>query len=201
MVGAGITLCLDILHRSEAEPEFMEHRKLVDQAVFMLGRYDDSTLALHSIRLLSSLLKEGRTKQQPPKHRARYNKENKAHSHEGGPLAWPLANCQRIDEIWAVKESNSGDNDSLSTAPTAVSVQRETQLRNASASTTAENAGVPDVPVPSPDNFDFINANDTFRTTNENKILSDISWTDLFSDYLPAQSGFENAFLIEDLIT
>lgn len=33
------------------------------------------------------------------------------------------------------------------------------------------------------------------------KILSDISWTDLVSDYFPAQSGFENAFLIEDLLT
>ncbi len=45
MVGAGITLCLDILHHSEAEREFADHTKLVDQAVVLLGRYDGSALA------------------------------------------------------------------------------------------------------------------------------------------------------------
>ena len=73
MIGASITLCLDILHRSDAEPEIAEHRKLVDQAVMLLRRYDDSTLASRGIRILSSLL-EGTTKQQPSRDRARHDK-------------------------------------------------------------------------------------------------------------------------------
>ncbi|KAK9323687.1 hypothetical protein V1517DRAFT_88887 [Lipomyces orientalis] len=198
-VGAGITLCLDILHRSQAEPEFAEHRKLVDQAVSLLGRYDDSTLALRGVRLLSSLLKDGRAKLQQPKHRACYDKENKAHSHEGEPLAWPLENRQSIDAVWTVKKSNSGDDGALSTASTAVPVQGGTQLRNTPSSPIAGDAVVLGVPVQYPNDFSLIDANGSFGTTNDNGVLSGMSWTDLFSDYFPAHSGFENAVLIEDL--
>ena len=69
MVGASITLCLDIPHRPKAEPEFAEHMKFVDQAVALLSKYDDSTLAVRGVRLLSSLL-EGATKQQPSRRHA-----------------------------------------------------------------------------------------------------------------------------------
>ena len=170
MVGAGITLCLDILHRSEAEPEFAELRKLVDRAVFLLGRYDDSTLALRGIRLLSSLLKEGITKQQPPKHCARYDKDNKAPSLEGDPLAWPLENRRDIDAMWAVKQSSSGGNGSLSITLTAGSAQGETRLRNTPASPIAGDAGVLDIPVQHPYDFNPINADTSFGTTNENGV-------------------------------
>jgi hypothetical protein len=58
MVAAGITLALDIFHRKTHEPEFDEHRKLVDNTVGMLGKFDNSMIALRGVRLLSSLLAE-----------------------------------------------------------------------------------------------------------------------------------------------
>ena len=58
MVAAGITLALDIFHRKPNEPESEEHRKLVDNTIVLLGRYENSMIAMRGIRLLSSLLAE-----------------------------------------------------------------------------------------------------------------------------------------------
>ncbi|KAK4943716.1 hypothetical protein LTR10_016813 [Elasticomyces elasticus] len=58
MVAAGITLALDIFHRKPHEPEYEEHRKLVDNTISMLGKFEGSMIALRGIRLLSSLLAE-----------------------------------------------------------------------------------------------------------------------------------------------
>lgn len=58
MVAAGITLALDIFHRKPDEPEYDEHRKLVDNTISMLGKFENSMIALRGIRLLSSLLAE-----------------------------------------------------------------------------------------------------------------------------------------------
>ena len=147
MVGAGISLCLDVLHRSEAEPEFVEHRKLVDQAIGLLGRYDGSTMALRGIRLLSWLLREGTTKQPPPKHRARSDKESKAQSHEFDLLSWPLETAQSIDDVCGVKQSDSREDGSLPSEPTTVPAQRGVHLRNTLATSIARDADVLDVPI------------------------------------------------------
>jgi Fungal Zn(2)-Cys(6) binuclear cluster domain len=58
MVAAGITLSLDIFHRNEQEQEFEEHRKLVQNTIRMLGKFDNSMIAVRGMRLLSSLLTE-----------------------------------------------------------------------------------------------------------------------------------------------
>lgn len=58
MVAAGITLALDIFHRKTNEPEYEEHRKLVENTISMLGKFENSMIALRGIRLLSSLLAE-----------------------------------------------------------------------------------------------------------------------------------------------
>ncbi|KAK5218796.1 hypothetical protein LTR72_008736 [Exophiala xenobiotica] len=58
MVAAGITLALDIFHRKADEPEYEEHRKLVDNTISMLGKFENSMISLRGIRLLSSLLAE-----------------------------------------------------------------------------------------------------------------------------------------------
>ena len=76
MVSAIITLCLDILHRPRIESEFAEHKKLVDQAVALLGRYDDSTLAVRDVRVLSSLLERATKQQQPSRRHARHDNKN-----------------------------------------------------------------------------------------------------------------------------
>ncbi|OAP61633.1 hypothetical protein AYL99_03836 [Fonsecaea erecta] len=58
MVAAGITLALDIFHRRTNEPEYEEHRKLVENTITMLGKFENSMIAMRGIRLLSSLLAE-----------------------------------------------------------------------------------------------------------------------------------------------
>ena len=58
MVAAGITLALDIFHRKPNEHEFEEHRKLVENTITMLGKFENSMIGMRGIRLLSSLLAE-----------------------------------------------------------------------------------------------------------------------------------------------
>ena len=58
MVAAGITLALDTFHRREHEPELEEHKRLVENTISMLGKYDDSMIGLRGYRLLVSLLAE-----------------------------------------------------------------------------------------------------------------------------------------------
>lgn len=192
MVGAGITLCLDILHRSEAEPEFADHTKLVDQAVVLLGRYDGSALATRGMRLLSSLL-EGTTKQQPLKTHVRYDKEN---------MAWPLEDRQSIDAMWIDRQSATADERSQTTASTAPSSQQGCQFRNTPLRTVTENPDALDAPIQDAEDVNYMNPDGSFGAANDNGPLPDMTWsTDLIQDYFPAQSGFENPFLMEDLLT
>ena len=174
---------------------------MVDQAVAFLKRYDDSTLAVRGMRLLSSLL-EGATKQQPAKHNAHHDRENKAYPHEGNPLAWPLEDHQSIDAMWASRKSNSADDGSRSVVSPAISLQQGPQLGTMPATSVAGDAGGSDVPTQNANDFHFVNGNNSsFDAANDNGVSSDASWwTDVFSDYFPAQSGFENPFLIEDLV-
>lgn len=58
MVAAGITLALDIFHRTKNDPQHDEHRKLVENTITMLSKFESSMIALRGIRLLSSLLAE-----------------------------------------------------------------------------------------------------------------------------------------------
>ncbi|KAL8951981.1 MAG: hypothetical protein Q9222_002073 [Ikaeria aurantiellina] len=201
MVGACITLCLDALHRSEGEPEYAEHRNLVDRAVLLLKRYDDSTLALRGTRLLSSLL-EGTTKQVASKSHARLDHEVRVQNHDG-PTAWPLEDRQQIDAMWDRKQSEGERDGGLPSTPEAIASQPDSQ----SSDIVVSSRGAVDdwaVPMQQPqalqtaDGLDMGGECSNMTLTNDG--LSDMSWwTDLFSDYFPAQSGFENPFLIEDL--
>lgn len=58
MVAAGITLSLDIFHRSPTDPVCGEHRRHVEAAIVMLSRFEYSMIAVRGVRLLSSLLAE-----------------------------------------------------------------------------------------------------------------------------------------------
>ena len=58
MVAAGITLAMDIFYRKPNEPEHAEHRKLVENTISMLGKFDNSVLAHRGTWLLSSMLAE-----------------------------------------------------------------------------------------------------------------------------------------------
>ena len=200
MVSASITLCLDILHRPKAEPEFAEHKKLVDQAIALLGRYDDSTLAVRGVRLLSSLL-EGATKCQPSRRHARHDKDNNACPHHSGSWAWPLEDRQSIDAMWALRQSDSVDDDLQSTVSPVISLQQERQSRATPATLLARDIGCHDVSTDTTNDLEVRNDDSSFNAPNHNSVISDTSWwTRYFSDYFPAQSIFENRSFIEDLI-
>jgi len=57
-VAAGIILCLDIFHRSEADAEFRIHRDLVTDCIELLRKFDNSMVAVRGANLLSSLLSD-----------------------------------------------------------------------------------------------------------------------------------------------
>ena len=213
MVSASITLCLDILHRPRAEPEFAEHKKLVDQAVALLRRYDDSTLAVHGVRLLSLLL-EGATKQQPAMRDARHDNE------KNGSWAWPLEDRQNIDAVWAFRQSNTKINDHLQSTVSPVTPLVRGRRSRASSTSSSEpllhkrkkkktshltpfrDNGCHDVPTETNNDLKVLNGEGSFNAINDNSVVSDILWwTGFFSDYFPAQSIFENRSIIEDLIT
>lgn len=196
MIGASITLCLDILHRADAEPESAEHRKLVNQAVMLLRRYDDSSLASRGIRILSSLL-EGTTKQQPSRHRARHDK---APPQEGNPSAWPLEDRQSIDAMWASRKSNTTDDGSHSATSAATSTQQGPPWRMTpitSARSVAGDDGALVAPIQNMEQFDFMNVDGSLGTVNDDGMIPEMAWwTDLASEYFPSQSGFANPFLM-----
>ena len=179
----------------------MEHKKLVDQAITLLERYNDSTLAARGIQLLSSLL-EGTAKKQPSKYHGRHDTKNKAYPHEGNPLAWPLEDNQSIDSMWASRQSNNAEDGSQLTVPLTSSSQQGPQLRTIPPISIAGNGDALDVPTQNAGDFNLINGDGNFGLVDDNGMLSDASWwTDLFSDYLPTQNGFNTPFLIEDLVT
>ena len=202
MISASITLCLDILHRPRAEPEFSEHKKLVDQAVALLGRYDDSTLAVRGVRLLSSLLEKA-TKQQPSRRHARHDKENNAYPHHSASWLWPLEDRQNIDAMWALRQSNSGDDELQSTVSPVISLQQGRRSRATPAASLVEDIdiGCHDVPTETTNDLEIRNGDGSFSAINDKSVISDTSWwTGFFSDYFPAQSIFKNRSFVEDLI-
>lgn len=58
LTGAGVTLCLDVMHRAPGDSELTEHRALVDEAMTLLSNSKDSVLASRGHKLLSSMLKK-----------------------------------------------------------------------------------------------------------------------------------------------
>lgn len=107
MVGASITLCLDMLHRPEDDAEAAENRKLITKALSMLRQCPDSVLASRGVFLIRSLLEGGR------KHRA---KSDSADSQD--TLAWPLESREEID---ALRTSET-----LGTEPQELPLRRQT---------------------------------------------------------------------------
>jgi transcription elongation factor SPT5 len=58
VVTAGLCLVFDLFHRTEGEPEAQEHYLCVQKAIHYLQQFFTSTVALHGVRLLMSLLQE-----------------------------------------------------------------------------------------------------------------------------------------------
>jgi hypothetical protein len=189
-----------MLHRKEFEAEFTEHRHCVEKALHFLRRYDDSTLALRGVQLLSSLLTEVMSKQKPSKDRYNANQRSRSHDCEGDPPTWP-ENRHRIETLLAVDEPNSTAAGLLSNASSAVSERADCHANTIVGITPVGGVGIDDTILRSTNDFDPMNAYGSLSKPNDNGLLSDLSWIDLFAEYFPAQSGSENAFLIENLFS
>lgn len=153
-------------------------------------------MASCGVQLLSSLLKEATTKQLPPKQCAHRNSNKKALG--GDPVTWPLESRRNIEEIGAINQPNSGDDGGLSTEETTVNTRRKTRRGDSSVSPITGGFGVNNDPVQQRDEFNFTSTDINLGANNDFGALSDLSWTDLFSDYFASQNGIENTFLIED---
>jgi transcription elongation factor SPT5 len=58
VVTAGICLVLDLFHRAEGDPETLEYQACVQKAIRFLQLFITSSVAVHGVRLLMSLLQE-----------------------------------------------------------------------------------------------------------------------------------------------
>ncbi|KAL6702682.1 hypothetical protein ACN47E_001229 [Coniothyrium glycines] len=58
VVTAGICLILDLFHRAERDPEAQEYQACVQKAIVLLQQFYTSSVAVHGVRLLMSLLQE-----------------------------------------------------------------------------------------------------------------------------------------------
>ena len=166
----------------------------------LLGTYEESTLASSGVRLLSSLL-EAAIRQPPFKPHSHSDKVNKAQPHGGHPLAWPLEDRESIDAMWASKQSNIAEDTSRPNASQVLPSHEGSQQENTPG---ASNSGYPDIcnaPMQGVAGLNVTSAEGSFGAGNEDSSLPDMAWwTDVFSDYFPTQSGFENPFVIEDLL-
>jgi hypothetical protein len=58
VVTAGICLVLDLFHRAEGDPETLEYQACMQKAIRFLQQFATSSVAVHGVRLLISLLQE-----------------------------------------------------------------------------------------------------------------------------------------------
>lgn len=171
MVAAGITLALDIFHRKPNEPEYEEHRKLVENTISMLGKFEHSMIALRGIRLLSSLLAE-QARLSADQTLENYRKR----THDAmGDRSQPKKQKFNVPKF---VESFVG-NDSFTNS-----------LRNA-------NRGVE----PSMDLFEPNEARTPVRTPvpQDPVYVSDLGY-ETFEQLFPPHTGISNNFLFEDLL-
>lgn len=195
LASASITLCLDIIHRSEGENEYVEHHKLLNKAFSLLGSYDESTLALRGIQMVSSLLKGKTITPVDPNAR---DTEHKRQLSEQGRFSWPLESRRAIHGIGAEDSANVNPLSPSSEATTAVDVHAANDPNSIHASMIPGDADVPNISLPH-HRISSANVIDNFGTADINGVPPDVSWNELFSDYYSTQNGIENAFLVEDL--
>jgi hypothetical protein len=172
-------LCLDLLNRSEDEPEFAESQRLVEQAISTIKGFDGSILASRGVQLLSSLLTGGRAKQ-----------SSTLQTQGPGLGIRPLENTLGIDSRWIRRQFEDDAVPADSTSFPAHRLPCGTVIAPNAADT-----NVPDALSQPGDQYQFLasSVND-FRN-----LAPDMAFFDLFSEYYPTLSGIDNASLIEDM--
>jgi len=186
LVAAGITICLDFLNRSETDPEFAESRRLVDDTIRLLKSYEDSTLSSRGVQLLSSLLTG-----------SKYKNLLCVQPYGPVPVSRQLENTPGMVDMRWVRTGGSFEDDPSAIGTTDSATAPEHRLPSSRWQVSgAEDARLSEVPHPTGDQFQFTHTG--FNDFDEN-MAPNMAFFDLFSDYYPTLSGFDNASLIEDL--
>ena len=170
MVAAGITLSLDMFHRQETEPEFDEHRKLVEHAIGMLAKFENSMIATRGIRLLTSLLSE---QARLSTTQALNGPRKRNHPNEEEVID---GKRQKFD-VPKFVETFYGGGDSFTTA-------LRTMPTGGGVDTGASIAEPDKLPI---------------AAGKENAQSTDLVY-ETFAELFPPQTGMSNAFLFEDLL-
>lgn len=196
LTGAGVTLCLDFMHRNESEPEHAEHRRLVDKVMAMLTSCKNSVLASRGHRLLSSMLREG-IKDSKEKNIPDDRKLPLQTHGENESLSWPIENRETID---AMRSSGRTDEAAVSAGqaghPTPTS-QRDLQSPGQSHTVVQPPASIVEATNTQsmPGRSDF----DPLAPGAADDVLADASWTEMLSEFFPDHLGFGNALAFDDL--
>ncbi|KAF2173363.1 hypothetical protein M409DRAFT_48351 [Zasmidium cellare ATCC 36951] len=201
LTGAGVTLCLDAMHRQESEPEHAEHLRLVDKVMSMLAGCKHSVLASRGHRLLSSMLKEVRkdTKEDGGSDIRRNRPQS---SNETESMSWPIENRETIDAMRTSNAVNEVDAGGQVGHPTPVSqrdIQSPAHRQNAvnHQTNTIEAGDAPAMPSEDTRTYGF----DLLPATAADEVLNDASWTEMLSEFFPDQLGFGNALDFDDLFS
>lgn len=191
LVAAGITLCLDHLHHWDNKPSFTESRKLVDRAIRFL-KTDDSTLSSRGVQLLSTLLTGGKPGPTTPIPCPIHELPCQGH----GESSRPPDVTPGLDPSWVQRQVNDTfacpHVESTSTlAHDNLTPQIIAPAMNSS------NMGISDqIPPTAYQHSSFTIDSQEF---DGNILAPDMSFFDLFSEYYPALSGFDNLAVFEDL--
>ena len=192
LVTAGITLCLDVIRRSPSEPEYMEHRKLVERTISLLRNIDTSTLALRGVQMILSLMGE---KIAPASNHITNDPHRNDDSSEQTTITWPVESRQDVDSSERSRRAAEPDGEFPFSASFANAESGE-NFSSIRASMVPGDADVHDMPLQQ-SHASSNNFVDNMPTADASNLLIDMSWNELFSDYY--STHLENAFLIEDL--
>jgi hypothetical protein len=190
LIWAGITLCLDLLHRARDEPRYEENRQLVNKIIGILEHHDGSNLASRGLQILSSLLKRLNTRSGRLQEYSVGDKDSNNQAKRFEPAGWPLEDQQNIDAMLT-----SGQND--------VAAQNDRVTRSVSHSRYESSETIPtnlnegEVDFLSQD-VQYLGQLDTMQLDDigvDRALPTDLAWLDQFSDFFPGRSEFDDIFL------
>ncbi|KAF2674595.1 hypothetical protein BT63DRAFT_449586 [Microthyrium microscopicum] len=189
VVVAARTLCLDIRHRSETEPEYAEHRELIERALDILHKYGDSALASKGIQLITSILRTGRPPSQESRDTSMREVDNNSQDHEEHPVTWPLDSQMSASNM---KQHGPETPESLPPAGSGHFTPQRLLQDGSTTVTDASHTALYDAALQQPPHFDIMSSSGA--TGFGAYGTHDVPIIDLFSDYIPSRNGFDDAF-------
>lgn len=191
LVAAGITLCLDHLHHPDSQSSSENSKSLVDRTIHALNN-DESVLCSRGVQLLTTLLAGG-------KHRLNASVSYQAHrppSLGHSESSRTLDVTPGLDPSWVQRQVDEAFVCS--------------QAGHDSAPVREGPAPNLDITAPSMGNMSFADQNQhmmyqqpSFAMDSAgiqgNSLTLDMSFFDIFSEYYPTLSGFDNPAVFEDL--